>query len=114
MGVVIRHYVAVKDGVVIGSRSTTSRYLWTVAIKVAGGWFATFHRDLASAEMVRDHHYESFEKALDEAIETPERVAVGAAFEKGPDEEEGDDEVYSHEQHAQRQAELLEGCWRNS
>lgn len=113
MNAVVRHYVAVKDGVVVGSRSTLTPYLWSVLVKGDAGWFCTFHRDLAGAELAMSYmSFERFQKELVEVMETKERLAVGAPFDPGPDEEP--EPEHDPEEHAQHGASLMSTLWRDS
>src|SRR5215213_9101315 len=76
---VVRHFVAVKDGVVVGSRSTLRTYRFAVLHQGADGWFATFHGDLEGARVglqMMQGHFEPNE--IIGTIETPERLAVGS------------------------------------
>lgn len=115
---VVRFFVAVTNGRVVGSRSTVRYYLWAVLLRHRASWndpaawFATFHSDLAGARHLVAHHYPGYDKRIVEAIETTERLAVGSPFEKGPDEEEP--HIPDVDETSMRQVEILEGVWRNS
>lgn len=78
----LKHYVAVVDGKVVGSRTTTRHYAFAVAYKGAAGWFATFHstRALADKAVAEFESFRHLEKRVVETIETRERVAMGAEW----------------------------------
>ena len=120
----VRHFVAVKDGKVVGSRSTHHAYRWCVVWKLLRAdpikrleWFATFHSQLRGAQLAHDQLFLNYPtRELLETRETAERVPVGEVWRdelEVQDDSEPDAEDVTGEE-ARRQAELLESCWRNS
>jgi hypothetical protein len=76
---VVRHFAAVKDGVVVASRSTLRVYPFAVLHRGGAGWFASFHATREGAERAFAVWRESApQKELVETVETPERVRPGA------------------------------------
>lgn len=76
----VRHFVAVKNGTVVGSRSTRTPYRWVVLHRGAAGWFATFHRKRDGADRALDLFNSCPEKELKRTIETEERIPVGRVW----------------------------------
>jgi len=77
----LRHFVAVVDDQVVGSRTTTRHYAYAVAFKGNAGWFATFHSQLEGANQAL--YFDSFrhlEKRVVDTIETRDRVPMGATW----------------------------------
>lgn len=80
MGAVVRFYVAVKDGFVIGARSTTRRFTHVMVHTNANGSFASFHPSAAQAVEARHSFVSHPVKGLARAIETRRRLAVGDVY----------------------------------
>ena len=73
----IRHFAVIKDGVVIGSRSTEFPYPFAVVFQGAVGPFATFHRGLQAAEEFARRHYRHYGAGeVVPTMETPRRWPV--------------------------------------
>lgn len=73
----IRHFVAIKHGVVVGSRSTETPYPWAVLFEGAHGPFATFHRNRAQAARFARQHYAHYGAGqVVPTMETPRRWPV--------------------------------------
>lgn len=79
----VRHFVAVKDGKVVGSRSVESdlRYPWAVLHCGARGYFATFHQEFARAA-VSARRFFGGRGVVVRTLETRHRVEVGARFDQ--------------------------------
>ena len=78
MGAVIRHYAAVKNGMVVGSCSTIRQYRYAVLHTTKAGTFATFHITLEGATRATLHMASSApDKELVQPIETNVRMALG-------------------------------------
>jgi hypothetical protein len=78
---VVRHFVAVKDGVVVGSRSTRRPYQYAMLHRGAAGWFATFHQDRRGAQRALRFFVGCRQKELVLTVETDERMPVGRVWE---------------------------------
>jgi hypothetical protein len=78
----VRHFAVIKDGKVVGSRSTDRVYPWGVVHLGAAGWFATFHQHLEHA-VYSAHTYFGGKGEVVSTFETPKRLQVGEVFTGG-------------------------------
>ncbi len=77
---VLRFYAAVKDGIVVGARSTWRRYTHVVLHTNIHGTFATFHTSPSDAQEARQFFESHPIKIIARPFETRRRLAIGEPF----------------------------------
>lgn len=80
MGAVVRFYAAVKDGLIVGARSTVKKYTHAVLHTNVNGTFATFHTTAEGAHNALRAFASHPTKRPTRVYETRRRLAVGEVF----------------------------------